>query len=261
MDQKILGRRIKFFRERAHLSQLELETSIDASAGMISRIEKGRVNPTKETVGKIAEILHLHNMETDYLIGNTAEPPTQAEIDKAKNAVKDYFSKGDVFAYLSDDRWRVNAVSKGFYNLFKSYVDDPDKAVDNLIGTSIVNILLEEEYQILQFFKKENYKELLKYQLVKFHSGMGFMHDDMIYKQSMSSIERDPLARSIWEQIKEDKSIPNKETREIFFTIKGINIGFNYSKEQLYANPRFYLIEYQPKNKYLRIILKLLNAH
>lgn len=63
------GEKIKNFRKRAGMSQLGLEVEIDASAGSISRIENGDVNPTKETLFKIAEALKLNGSETASLFG------------------------------------------------------------------------------------------------------------------------------------------------------------------------------------------------
>lgn len=58
-----LGNRIKQFRNRACISQLELEMRIETSPGSISRIENGQVNPTKETLLKIVEALDLNPFE------------------------------------------------------------------------------------------------------------------------------------------------------------------------------------------------------
>lgn len=70
MDEGItLGEKIKYFRKRAGLSQLDLEVAIDASAGSISRIENNVINPTKETILDISDALNLHPIETAYLFG------------------------------------------------------------------------------------------------------------------------------------------------------------------------------------------------
>ena len=60
---KAIGEKIKSYRARTGMSQLDLELEMEASPGMISRIERGKVNPTKETVGKIADILKLNTFE------------------------------------------------------------------------------------------------------------------------------------------------------------------------------------------------------
>ncbi|MDQ7020494.1 MAG: helix-turn-helix transcriptional regulator [Candidatus Dojkabacteria bacterium] len=58
---------MKNFRKRSGLSQLELEMRIDGSPGMISRIENGKVNPTKETLLTVAKELDLKAIETANL--------------------------------------------------------------------------------------------------------------------------------------------------------------------------------------------------
>jgi transcriptional regulator with XRE-family HTH domain len=69
MQTNNIGNKIRIFRKRAGMSQLDLEVAIDASNGMISRIETGDVNPTKETIFKIAEALKLNGIETAELFG------------------------------------------------------------------------------------------------------------------------------------------------------------------------------------------------
>lgn len=63
------GQRIKQFRKRAKVTQLELELRINASFGSISRIENGITNPTKETLLEIAKALNLNPLETAMLFG------------------------------------------------------------------------------------------------------------------------------------------------------------------------------------------------
>lgn len=65
--EKSLGKKIEFYRKRAKLSQLELELEIDAAQGSISRIENGQVNPTKETIRKIIDVLDLNIIEAAEL--------------------------------------------------------------------------------------------------------------------------------------------------------------------------------------------------
>ncbi|MFS8131460.1 MAG: helix-turn-helix domain-containing protein [Candidatus Dojkabacteria bacterium] len=58
-----LGQKIRNFRIRSGKSQMELELEIGASAGSLSRIENGEVNPTKETLMKVGEALRLNTSE------------------------------------------------------------------------------------------------------------------------------------------------------------------------------------------------------
>lgn len=64
-----LGQKIRRFRKRAALSQLSLELVIEASPGSLSRIESGKVNPTKETIVDIAKALKLETREIASLFG------------------------------------------------------------------------------------------------------------------------------------------------------------------------------------------------
>ncbi len=69
MKDLSLGEKIRNFRKRAGKSQFELETAIGAANGTVSRIESDQVNPTKETLFKIAEALTLTGLETAELFG------------------------------------------------------------------------------------------------------------------------------------------------------------------------------------------------
>lgn len=64
MSHKTIGGKIRFFRKRAGLSQIELESEINGAAGFISRIESGTINPSKETLLKIIEALDLSAKES-----------------------------------------------------------------------------------------------------------------------------------------------------------------------------------------------------
>lgn len=64
-----LGEKIKFFRLRQCLSQMQLETQIGLGTGSISRIENNEIIPTQETRLKIARALKLDIKEVAYLMG------------------------------------------------------------------------------------------------------------------------------------------------------------------------------------------------
>ncbi|MFS8131461.1 MAG: helix-turn-helix domain-containing protein [Candidatus Dojkabacteria bacterium] len=64
-----LGQKIRNFRIRSGKSQMELELEIGASAGSLSRIENGEVNPTKETLLRIVDGLKLVSFEAGTLFG------------------------------------------------------------------------------------------------------------------------------------------------------------------------------------------------
>lgn len=75
MESKI-GEKIKNFRKKSGMKQLELEIAINGSSGFVSRIESGKINPSKKTIFSIAKVLKLNDIEVaslfsinnDYLI-------------------------------------------------------------------------------------------------------------------------------------------------------------------------------------------------
>ncbi len=58
-----LGEKIRFYRERVGISQLHLEIDAEMPAGSVCRIERCMVNPSKETIFKIAKALRLTSLE------------------------------------------------------------------------------------------------------------------------------------------------------------------------------------------------------
>ncbi|MFQ5493150.1 MAG: helix-turn-helix domain-containing protein [Candidatus Dojkabacteria bacterium] len=69
MINEAVGTKIRKFRTRAGMSQLDLELEIGTSSGSISRIESGSTNPTKETILKIASVFNLGQTDTAALFG------------------------------------------------------------------------------------------------------------------------------------------------------------------------------------------------
>jgi transcriptional regulator with XRE-family HTH domain len=64
-----LGEKIKKYRTRSKLSQLDLELEINTSPGRISKIENGKINPDKETIIAISKALELKTPEIASLFG------------------------------------------------------------------------------------------------------------------------------------------------------------------------------------------------
>jgi transcriptional regulator with XRE-family HTH domain len=69
MSELTLGQKIRQYRNRAKLTQLELELAIGTSQGSVSRIENDLINPTKETLSKIIDALDLYGEEAADLFG------------------------------------------------------------------------------------------------------------------------------------------------------------------------------------------------
>jgi transcriptional regulator with XRE-family HTH domain len=255
IESEILGRRIKYFRERERVNQLDLELEIKASTGTLSRIENGKINPTKETVLKISRVLGLNNMEVDYLIGMTAKPATLAEVDSAKKEVEKYF-KGKVLSYLIDDRWRLWEISDFFLkvlNLDRDYIKKH-------AGTATIEFGTNSKLGIVDRFSPKYLDQVLYHNLRYFYKEVGFMHDDEYYQKAVKSIMSSPIGQKHWPEI-----VRNRDTdysfrigRIVYFQVLGFDVPLVYSYEQLLGNSRFKVVEYVPTNKLLKLMKNFL---
>jgi transcriptional regulator with XRE-family HTH domain len=85
--KKRVGKLIQSYRVRAGISQFDLELATEMASGSISRIEQGKVNPTKETIYKIIDYLELTPIEASRLFGIDID--YFAELLKLANMLQD----------------------------------------------------------------------------------------------------------------------------------------------------------------------------
>jgi transcriptional regulator with XRE-family HTH domain len=76
--QKILGRRIQSLRKRYRLTQLQLAEKANLSLKHLGEIERGRGNPTLDSLNALADALsvslsELFDLETVMPLGENAE--------------------------------------------------------------------------------------------------------------------------------------------------------------------------------------------
>lgn len=239
------------------MSQFTLEQEIGASAGYLSRIENGEVNPTRETVLKIAEKLNLRDKEIDYLVGKIFYLATNDEIDQAVSSVKEYFSKKGLLAYLIDDRNRFIYVTDTFMKLLKV---DYSLKEELLSGKPFIEIILDERFNIIENISSKHLDMVLYNFLKRWSYEVGFMVDDPIYQRSIEAIQTHPVASQIWDRVvKENEYTPVQmyELREVVFNFNGIEVSLNYSDHILLNHRRFEVVEYMPNNLLLKIIAQL----
>ncbi len=255
----IIGRRLKNFRKSKNITQQEIELRCGLSSGGLSRIENGLVNPTKETILKIANILNLNEKQISYLIGPLRLPATQKEINFAIDEVREYFSNRKVFAYLIDDRFRLLYLSKGFLRFLNLFGINLIEVEKSFIGHSLSKITFDKRVNAFKFLDKSKREEILTYQLARFVNEVGFMKDDKFYLEGVKYIRSNPIASRIFDDILNGKIKPNVNSinsKIIVYNWFGMKFRLKYFREKLATRFRFETLEYFPTNRLLKFILK-----
>ena len=247
---KDIGSKLKKYRKIRRLSQMDVELGIESAFGSISRIESGRVNPTKETIEKIAKLLAFTDRELDYLIGPTSVPPTIEECDLAEREVAEYFHKDALIAYLVDDRFRLITMSQALYRL----LDLSDLQIEQVRYKTLVELVINRELGIRKFFENK-YEQNLKLIIERFIYEMGHMIDDEFYIKQKELIMADPMASSIWKELNNTKSgIFGYNEHKITFSHGGIELPLRYINEPLAKYKRFVIVEYVPTDELKSLI-------
>lgn len=111
MKDNNLGEKIKKYRKRAGMSQMDLELAIDAAHGSISRMESGKVNPSKETLAQLVVALNLNQIQATKLYG--IDPlPTYINIIKAISKSINVNDRKKLFQNSVDDLvYQLNLMS------------------------------------------------------------------------------------------------------------------------------------------------------
>lgn len=251
--KNLIGRRLKYFRLRKKLSQLNLEIEAELTSGVISRIENGIINPTKETLLVIAKKLNLNNNELLYLLGSLHFLADENEINSAKTEVSSKLNSSKDLSYLIDDRWRFYGISEGFIRL----LDIKKEELDFVIGKTTVETIVDLKSPVLSRLNNKHYISLLNSYLPGYYAFMSHMFDDAIYLRTVECIMQNAEAALIWQSIEENKErgIIPEEAKFIQFRLMGIEFGLHYSIQPLTINDRFCLVSFYPKNNLTKVIL------
>lgn len=240
MQVTALGERIKNFRVTKGISQFELEVAIDASSGVLSRIESGKINPTKETIWKIAKALKLSLEDEMRLLGVEESDPTTEEVANVRAELKDYFAKPEVFALLLDNHDDVVLGSEGFYR----FLPYPREALNQLIGKNLLEILFMPEFGISEMIK--NPESIHLYDMVLFRQKFGHRINDTWAKELIGKLSKFAEFRKYWDL--SDKYLNKhftKEARKILVSNGEKTITLMAYFQLLNSDPRFEIIEYE----------------
>lgn len=248
-----LGNKIRVFRKLKGFSQLDLELAIGASTGSLSRIENNDINPTKETVMRLAEVLNLTILEYEYLIGSTANAATQDEIKQVREYLKNTFNDKMFFGYLIDDRDRFIDISKGF----KIAASLSDSDASNILMQHFPKVLLEDNLGIRKHTDPDYFDEIATYRFLEVYQDMYFMEGDLVYENMMEYIRSNKDALKYWQKAADlYKDLPYRsfELKKLKVNMYGIKFTLEYSVERLVNYQRFRVIEFRPNNHILKFV-------
>jgi transcriptional regulator with XRE-family HTH domain len=154
MTEQSLGQKIKKYRNRVKLTQLELELAINSAHGSISRIENDSVKPTKETLSKIAKALKLKSNEVADLLGLKILTPE--ELILAINEISSSLDLNNTLQTAVDIMFDLYPNYNGGLILLLD-----NKKGDRLITTNISNMPNVEVIQRIMPRKLNEYEVML----------------------------------------------------------------------------------------------------
>lgn len=124
----ILGKRIKYLREKKNLSQKEVAKAIGITNVQLSRYESGDRKPDPETIALIADYF---DVSTDYLLGR-------------EEAYKKVTINGSEIE-LSAEEYKVFQELKKYPVLFHDLASNPETKVKQLIKMwEVLKLQLDE---------------------------------------------------------------------------------------------------------------------
>ena len=247
----VIGLRLKNFREVKGMTQQELELGIGASFGHISRIESGKINPTKETLLKISEELNLSLKEKLILLDLHTNPASDDEVKAAIEHCAHYFESTQNPVYLADDFWFTFTGNETMLKLIgaPTYGLGKDKFIKEHWRTHILQWLFDKRLGVRQRMPVERWEEVAVNQCVYF---IGLV--DYFLRQGQEWLEGlleqlEPLEdfARIWEMAKcEAKRNLERKELSVTYIYHGDWYEFFIANSRVNTRPRFMVVEYVP---------------
>jgi transcriptional regulator with XRE-family HTH domain len=248
------GSKVKAYRLRSGLTQLELELNIESASGSISKIENNQTNPTKETLIKIADALSLSTMDKQHLITDLYSEPTEEEKLKVIEKTDSLLNSPNSFCYILDYKHRLIKSSKAFDSALKDFGYNPIKAQDK----TIIEILLDPNLGIRDMISKDDYSDTVVPAISDFINESKRFPDDPWWKEEIEKLKQFPNAKEFFDREKNETfNFYDESTRKVTFKLYGVKIRMTYRPVFMNIDPRFYLVEYTVDNSIISTLLKV----
>lgn len=238
MKSRTLGQKVKLFRNLKGISQFALELEIGLATGSLSRIENNAINPTKETLFKIASSLSLNPFEIMYLLDIHSKEPSMEEIKHILSLVKPSLDKTWIFAYLLDNDSRIIEFSNGFYYLSKL----ANLNITAWKGVHIVDLYFNPKYGLRGIINKDKFEITAKHVIATLIYEKHYQVD----QDDLNTFMELPDFRGFYREVAENPlSLNDQANRVLSMRILNKNIELYYTRTYIHADPRFTLIDYK----------------
>lgn len=254
MDELPLGRKIYVLREDRALSQTKLEVEAGLSFGTLSRIENGNINPTKETIIKIAQVLDLHDDEFNYLISLQKSSPDESEIERVVGMVSKEIKNERIPAYLIDSKLRV----WDWNRMILKIIGTDESTAEKYRGYSCMRLLFFSELNIRNRIPIDKLGRIIKQQVDTYKYFSNKYRNESFTNSEIRALLKDDSFRDAWKTESELKYFPLKNEFYLKYGKHTLNIDIIINR--FTSDQRFIIVKYYPKDSStLKVFEKIRN--
>lgn len=238
-----LGRRLYSFRKKRNMSQSGIEVEADLSFGTVSRIENGLINPTKETLHRIAKVIDLDDYEYYYLLNSRTSTPTQSEIDSVISEISWDLHNSPFPGYLIDCKYRLldwNMLAVNMYQL------DKDE-VETWRGRSIMRIMFLDDVNIRAKIPKRHLVRIVKEQVCNYKYFVQQYKQEDFINEDLKALRVDKDFNKAWQEAIEPKLTSVSNNFYVKYDNHLLNMELNI--KPLSNDFRFLMVKYYPQDQ------------
>ncbi len=243
MNKEEVGKKIRHLRKISGLSQMQLEVAANAAPGSISRIENGKVNPSKETLNNIANALNLTPTVRSYLFGASFREPTAEDISKAINEVHPILYSKNSLSYLLNLRSQILCLSEGFKQLCKEHALNPE----DLIDKSVLEVFFDPKLATREFFTPRYFDSMGIHILAVVIQERNFLLHEPWWNDHLNRLFEFPDVSRLWKEAKNTSpNLYTREARTIYFETNKGTLRTELTISSLYSYPDISIVQYNP---------------
>src|SRR3989344_1490383 len=252
-----LGGLIKTYRINKRLSQFDVALAIGwKDTSRLSKIEQGRVKPTRPVVEKIMAALNLSSEERGEFLLTGGYLPSDEEITKVIKIVKEKINSWPYPAYLIDFTWRLltcnDATAKTFYvspEMQKNLI----KIKPNLLEFAF----LPKEILPVEISKGEDEKHCKPFpvaQIAQFKIEQIMRTNEKWYRELIKKMLTNDKFNRLWREITPElyqKTLLDYEYKIVKgnWLNKKITLQFHLLTSRVISDVRFQIVLYFPVEK------------